>query len=181
MEYDQRQQRYQDFKNVAYYVVIGIISFVSVVFLPFLQSMVDASIWWPSTPMEWAIWIASKVALSTINVVIFYSFIQQGKVNIKDDKVYLAALQEYNLTQKSKELLPRSPRKYNTITWSTKGVILFISSLASSIILGQALLKFDLVVFLTYAFAILLAVVFGYLQMRKTEEYWTTEFPAYVR
>ena len=116
MDYDRRQEQYQRFKDVAYYIIIAIVSFVSVSFLPFLQSVVAATMWWPTNGMEWTLWIASKVAISVINVVIFYSFIEQGKVNIKDSAIYKDAMRRLSLTKKQKQLLPRSPKRYNTIT-----------------------------------------------------------------
>ena len=57
---------------------------------------------------------------------------------------------------------------------------ILLTSLLSTVVLGQAILTFDLATFLSYLFTIFLAIVFGYITMRNNEDYWTTEFPAYV-
>lgn len=39
--YEERVENYIKFKDVAYYVIIAVVSFVSVAFLPFLSSAVE--------------------------------------------------------------------------------------------------------------------------------------------
>lgn len=116
--------------------------------------------------------MTGKVLVAIINVLIFYSFLSQGKVNIKDDKRYLEAIELLKQVQRhQKQLKPRSPKKYLGGVWGTKGVTLFITSALSAMVLSEALLVFDLATFLSYVFTVLLAIVFGFLQMLKTEEY----------
>lgn len=95
----------------------------------------------------------------------------QAKINVKEHPNYLLGLEIMGKVQKSKNLKPRSPRKFFGKAWGTKGTTLFISTLASTVILTEALLRFDLVSFLTYIFTVFLATVFGYFQMRTTEDY----------
>ena len=95
----------------------------------------------------------------------------QGKVNIKDDKRYLEALEILGRVQQHKHLKPRSPSKYFGKIWASKGTTLFITSALSAMVLAEALLVFDLATFLSYVFTVLLAIVFGFLQMLQTEEY----------
>lgn len=180
MEYETRQENYKKFKDIAYYLIIGLVSLASVIFLPFLGSTLAGTIIWPVGWIEWLIWGSIRVAVATINIVIFYSFLTQAKVNIKEDKNYIEAIDTLNKVNKNKELKPRSPGRYFGKIWGTKGTILFLSSIASSIILTQAILMFELVAFLSYTFTVFMSVIFGYLQMRATEDYWTTEFLAYA-
>ena len=171
MTYDERGQNYQKFKDVAYYVIIAVVSFVSVAFLPFVGSALKGEIVWPQNTIEWMIWIATRLLVSVINIIIFYSFIQQAKINIKEDKNYLLALETLAKANKNKKLKPRSPNRYFGRIWGTKGFMLFISSIASSIVLAEAMLNFELMAFLSYIFTVFMAVIFGYLQMRGTENY----------
>lgn len=116
--------------------------------------------------------MTGKILVSIINVLIFYSFLSQGKVNIKDDKHYLEAIELLKQVQRhQKQLKPRSPKKYLGTVWGTKGVTLFMTSVLSAMVLSEALLVFDLATFLSYVFTVLLAIVFGFIQMLKTEEY----------
>ena len=121
-----------------------------------------------------------RLLISAINIIIFYSFLQQAKINVKDDKNYILALETLSKANKYKKLQPRSPKRYFGVLWGTKGITLFVSSILSSIVLAQAILTFDLATFLSYLFTVFMAVVFGYLQMRATENYWTSEFLEYA-
>lgn len=172
MAYEERLNQYAKFKDVVYYIIIAVISFASVAFLPFIGSAIAGTFMWPQGGLEWAIWITGKLLVSIINVLIFYSFLSQGKVNIKNDKRYLEALEILGRVQQhQKRLKPRSPSKYFGKIWASKGTTLFITSALSAMVLAEALLVFDLATFLSYVFTVLLAIVFGFLQMLQTEEY----------
>ena len=58
---------------------------------------------------------------------------------------------------------------------------IFISSILSAIGFSQAILMFDLMAFLSYSFTIIMGCVFGFMQMNKAEEYYTSEYLAYAR
>lgn len=180
MSYEQRVENYQKFKDISYYLIIAVVSFASVSFLPFIGSTLSGDIVWPKTRMEWAIWIIARLLVSIINIVIFHSFLQQAKVNVKEDKNYLLAIETLAKVNKHKNLKPRSPKRYFGNIWGTKGLSLFVSSIASSVVLAEAMLSFELNVFLSYVFTIFMAIIFGYLQMRSSEDYWTSEFLAYA-
>lgn len=81
----------------------------------------------------------------------------------------------------AREAQPRSPGKWKAEQYSKKGITIFISSLLSVFALAQAALSFDYVNMLTYLFTILTGLIFGILQMKTAEEYWTTEFLDYAR
>ena len=50
----------------------------------------------------------------------------------------------------------------------------------SVVALGQAILTFDWVAMLAYIFTIALGLIFGIMQMKKAEAYWTGEFYEYA-
>ena len=113
-------------------------------------------------------------------IIIFYCFTQQAVVNIKKEPEYIRANELMQKLSSSKGLLPRSPHSFLIKEWLTKGIFIFLGSLASVIVLAEAVLSFDLTQFLSYIFTICLGVITGYLTMRKHESYWVSEYPAYA-
>ena len=73
-------------KQNLYYVIIGIISFLSVAFLPMVGSTIGLEWKLPDTTAGWVVWVVSRLIIATINVLIFYSFMEQAKLNVKDNE-----------------------------------------------------------------------------------------------
>ena len=166
-------------KQNLYYVIIGIISFLSVAFLPMVGSTIGLEWKLPDTTAGWIVWVASRLIIATINVLIFYSFMEQAKLNVKDNAHYIEA-REILYKNKKKEHEPQSPQKWQALQYGKKGTTIFISSALSVVALGQAMLTFDWVAMLAYVFTIALGVIFGIMQMKKAEAYWTSEFYEYA-
>lgn len=166
-------------KQNLYYVIIGIISFLSVAFLPMVGSTIGLGWKLPDTTAGWVVWVVSRLIIATINVLIFYSFMEQAKLNIKDNEHYIEA-REILYKNKKKEHEPQSPQKWQALQYGKKGTTIFISSALSVVALGQAMLTFDWVAMLAYIFTIALGVIFGIMQMKKAEAYWTGEFYEYA-
>lgn len=162
-----------------YYVIIGVVSFLALIFLPFLGSEVGLEFSIPDTIAGWCVWVGVKLILSVLNVLIFHSFICQAKLNIRDDEKFKKANEILEVRQK-KHALPRSPKRYMSQTYGRKGTTLFITTALATIALTQAILTFDWVAMLTYLFTILMGVIFGLLTMKNTEIYWTDEYYAYA-
>lgn len=162
-----------------YYFIIGIVSFVALVFLPLLGSTVGLAWNIPDTSVGWIVWVATKLIIATINVLIFYSFMEQAKVNIKDDAKYLEA-REILVKHNAKNVIPRSPKQWNTKQYGIKGATIFVTTALATIALTQAILAFDWVSMLTYLFTIIMGLIFGVLQMKIAENYWTDEFWRYA-
>lgn len=163
-----------------YYLIIGLISFVALVFLPMIGSTVGLAWVIPNTVVGWIVWCTVKIIISTINVLIFYSFMQQAKINVKSHPQYVEGCQILNRI-KEKNYIPRSPRKWQSLQYGRKGTIIFLISALSLVALTQAILTFDWTAMLTYLFTIIMGIVFGILQMKKAEEYWTDEFWKYAK
>lgn len=167
-------------KQWLYYAIIGVISFISLVFLPMVGSTVGLSWNVPDTVVGWIVWVAVKLIVSTINILVFYCFMCQAKVNVKDNPNYKEA-REILFKQKNKEVLPKSPKKWNTEQYLRKGTTIFITSALSTIALTQAVLSFDYISMLSYLFTIVMGLIFGIIQMKTAEEYWTTEYLEYAK
>ena len=166
-------------KQNMYYILIGIISFISVAFLPMVGSTVGLGWKLPDTPTGWVVWAISRLIVATINVLIFYSFMEQAKLNVAKDPHYIEAT-EILLKAKKADHTPRSPQKWQALQYGKRGTKIFISSAMSVVALGQAILSFDWISMLAYIFTIAMGVVFGVLQMKKAEAYWTDEFYRYA-
>lgn len=133
----------------------------------------------PDTTVGWIIWVGSKIIVSALNITIFHCFMCQAKINIKDDENYKKA-REILMDVKLKEVRPRSPRKWNAEQYGMKGVTIFITSSMTVVALTQAVLSFDYISMLTYLFTIIMGLIFGVLQMKTAEEYWTREYLEYA-
>lgn len=166
-------------KQNMYYILIGIISFISVAFLPMVGSTVGLGWKLPDTPTGWVVWAISRLIIATINVLIFYSFMEQAKLNVAKDPHYIEAT-EILLKAKKADHTPRSPKKWQALQYGKRGTKIFISSALSVVALGQAILSFDWVSMLAFIFTIVMGIVFGVLQMKKAEAYWTDEFYRYA-
>lgn len=166
-------------KQGMYYIVVGVVSFISLVFLPMIGSTIGLGWNIPDTEVGWIIWVGSKIIVATLNVLIFHCFMCQAKLNIKDNENYKKA-REILLDVKLKEIRPRSPRKWNAEQYGKKGVTIFITSSMTVVALTQAVLSFDYISMLTYLFAIIMGLIFGILQMKTAEEYWTREYLEYA-
>lgn len=166
-------------KQSLYYIIIGVVSFIALIFLPMIGSTIGLGWNIPDTTVGWIVWVGSKIIVSTLNVLIFHCFMCQAKINIKDNENYKKAreiLTDVNL----KEIKPRSPGKWKAEQYGKKGVTIFITSSLAVVALTQAVLTFDYISMLTYLFTIIMGLIFGILQMRTAEEYWTREYYEYA-
>lgn len=180
MTFEKRQKFNEILHDVAYYLMIGIVSIISVVILPMMSSDIAGGVFWPQTKLEWIIWIVIRLAIAGVNILIFFSFKQQAKINVRDNENFKKANNILLTIKYWKKLKPRSPKKYSLIQWGSKGSTLVITTLLSSIVLSKVVLRFNLTEFLSYLITILLAIVFGYIAMRKDEDYWTSEYLSYA-
>lgn len=181
MTFEERQAAYEKFRDIAYYLIIGVISLLSTVFLPMVGSELGLSFNFPNTTAGWIAWSSSKIAVAVLNMVLFTCFMKQAKVNVKNDTRYLEARKILDEVEKKRALKPKSPKKWEGTQYLAKGTTMFVCSILSAIGFSQAILTFDLMTFLSYAFTLIMGLVFGFLQMNKTENYYTGEYLAYAR
>ena len=176
---EQRDSVKQSLKQGMYYIIIAVISFISVVFLPMLGSTLGLGWKLPDTTAGWVVWGASRAIVATINVLLFHSFMEQAKLNIKDNEHYKEA-QDILVKVKKKEHKPKSPAQWNAAQYGKKGVSLFLASAMSVVAIGQAVLSYEWATALAYLFTLGMGIIFGIMQMKKAETYWTTEYYEYA-
>ena len=163
-----------------YYFIVGIVSLIALCFLPMIGSSVGLGWNTPNTVVGWIVWVAVKLIVATLNVLIFHCFMEQAKINVKSNERYNEA-QEILRLQNVKEFIPRSPGAWNKAQYGKKGATIFITTALSTVALTQAILSFDWMSMLTYLFTIVMGLIFGVLQMKTAEEYWTDEFWQYAQ
>ena len=169
----------EQIKQITYYIIIGIVSLLACCFLPFIGSSIGLELNLPDTTAGWIVWGITKGSIAIINVMVFYCFMQQAKINVRDNEKYKYA---HELLSKVKhdERKPRSPRRYEGGQYGKKGTTIFVSSALATIAFTQAILTFDWVSLLTYLFTIVMGLIFGILQMKSAEIYWTDEYYKYA-
>lgn len=163
-----------------YYFIIGIVSLIALCFLPMIGSNVGLGWNLPNTTVGWIVWITIKLIVAVLNVLIFHCFMLQAKINIKDNAKYQEAREILRMTEQ-KDFIPRSPNAWNRQQYGQKGVVIFITTALSTIALTQAMLTFDWMAMLTYLFTIVMGLLFGIMQMKTAEDYWTDEFWQYAQ
>lgn len=167
-------------KQWMYYFIIGIVSLIALCFLPMIGS--DIGLDWnlPNTTVGWIVWVTIKFIVAVLNVLIFHCFMLQAKLNNKDNAKYQEAREILRMTNK-KDFMPRSPSSWNKQQYGQKGVVIFVTTALSTIALTQAMLTFDWMAMLTYLFTIVMGLLFGVMQMKTAEDYWTDEFWQYAK
>ena len=108
-----------------YFGLIIILSIFMLFFLPMLGS--EAGLEWtlPDTPVGWVVWTVSNLCSALLNGLLFHFFIKQGKLNIKDDKNYLTALDILAQNEDPDSEIPMSPARWHAGVYGKKGVSLW--------------------------------------------------------
>lgn len=167
-------------KQWMYYFIIGIVSMIALCFLPMIGSGVGLDWATPDTVVGWIVWVVVKLIVAVLNVLIFHCFMLQAKINIKDNEKYIEA-KEILRDNQVKEYIPRGPEAWNKQQYGQKGITIFITTALSTVALTQAMLTFDWMAMLTYLFTIVMGLIFGIMQMKTAEDYWTDEFWQYAK
>lgn len=173
------QQQKLELRNKLYYFIIGLASVLFLTFVPMIGSDTNIGFNLPNTLPGWCIYVLSKICIAAINILIFYCFVQQSEVNVQDNEWYLKAKEILRLI-KDEKYIPRSPKEFFGKQYRTKGITIGITSVASCVALGNAIITFDFISFLSYSLTVAMAILFGIITMKNDEVYWTNEFYQYA-
>lgn len=168
-------------RQYLYYVIIGIFTFIVLVFMPMLGSSIDGGLKLPQGKGAWVMFVITRVFIAVTNIIIFYSFMQQAKLNVRNNEYYKAANEILLKTKNAKEKKPMSPKKWEASQYLKKGTTLAIGTVFALFSLSQAILTYKYTDLISYVLLIFLATVFGIFQMKKAEIYWTTEYYRYAK
>jgi len=163
-----------------YYVIIGVFTFVILVFLPMIGSSLTGQLMLPQGKGAWIVFVITRVFIAITNVIIFYSFMQQAKLNVRNNKYYKEANEILIQAKNMKEKEPQSPKKWERSQYLKKGTTIAFGTVFALFSLSQAVLAYDYISLISYSMTIFMAVVFGIIQMKKAEIYWTTEYYKYA-
>lgn len=168
-------------KNGMYYILTALLSIVSLVVFPMLDnSHISFKEAFPTTPTAWTLWVVERVLIVFMNIMIMSNFILQAKKNVKENANYIMAKEILN-KNKPKDYKPRSPAQFLSRMYINKGVTLIISTLASLIAIGEAAVNYNYLLLIATAVTLVIALTFGYIAMKSTEEYWTGEYLDYAK
>lgn len=168
------------FHRYLYYGLIFILSLIMLCFLPMVGSEVGMDWDIPDTTIGWIVWGVTNLTSAFFNVMLFHFFIKQGKQNILNDERYIAANELLARNKIKKIAKPLSPKQWHGRQYSKKGVMIFLFTVIGTISFSQAILTWNLTKFLAQIVTLASGVVFGAMQMKTTEEYWTIEYPEYA-
>lgn len=169
MDFKENWRLYQN------YIIIGVLSLISVFFLPMLGTEVGIGFKVPNTTAGWVVWTLTKLCIVAINIMLLDQFIKQAKVNVRNNENFKEANEYYYAKTEEDEYLP-SPKEYISSLYKKKGITNTITSALSVFGLTSAILSFDWVSMLTYLFTIVFGLVFGWITMNNVEDYWTDTY-----
>jgi hypothetical protein len=173
------------------FIVIGLVSFLGSGVVPFLASAFNEKndqeiikTAFPESTIGWVVWGIFRMMIVVINMSIFVAFVNQGKLNVANDKEYIEArtkwleVQVYrgNRSKKGKKVSYLTPKQHYAKLYSKKGLSLAIGSFASMFTVSFMVLNWDLATFIAITITVVMAIVFGILQMSREEFYWTNDF-----
>ena len=171
------EKKVQDY---LYYFMIAIISLCAMFVIPCFGSTVGMEWNFPNSVAGWIVFITSKLTVAIVNILIFHGFIKQSRINIRDNPNYLEAMKILNDVGR-KAYTPRSLAEINKKEYGHKMIAIFISSIFSAFSFSQAILTFDITSLISYSITVLFGIIFGLLEMKKYEDYYTHEFVDYAK
>lgn len=171
------ERKIQDY---LYYIMIGIVSLCAMFVIPCLGSSVGMEWNFPNTITGWVVFITSKLTVALINILIFHGFIKQARINVRDNPAYLQAMQILNEIGR-RTYIPRSVAEINKKEYGSKMTTIFITSVFSAFSFSQAILSFDITSLISYTITVVFGIIFGLLEMKKYEDYYTHEFVDYAK
>ena len=164
------------FSQYMYYGIIAVLSVIMLVFFPMLGSEVGLEWKVPNTKAGWAVWVIAKLSSAGLNVLILHCFVMQGHQNVKENPRYVEARGILLMSQGKLIDDPRSPERYMREIYTKKGLSIFLATILGLIGLGQATLTFDPIQIIIQLVSLVVALIFGFLQMKGTEDYYTQEY-----
>ena len=175
---EKSRARREAFKNYKNYGIIIVLTIVTVTLFPLLGTSVGMEARYPNTVIGWIVWSVIKIALCVDNIFIFQAFIDQAELNVQYEPRYIEAreiVRKYRIGKYN----PMSPEQRKQKMLSKKVVITILTSLIS-VALTEALLKYNFADLIAYTLSMLMAIVFGILNMADQEKYWVEEFYDYA-
>lgn len=183
-EIRQRQEtkagRYETFKHYFNYGVVAIVSMLTLIVAPALESAVTGELSYPDTAQGWIFWAIGRIAVTVINLVIFTALDNQSEVNAKNNENYRRAKELLNKNENEKKIA-RSPKRVKTQTYLKKVPFIILGSAATLVALSQLILNYSLATLISYIFTVVMDIAFAIWHMIDKEvNYWCDEYLRYA-
>lgn len=175
---EKSKERREAFRNYKNYGIIIVLTLITVTIFPLLGTSVGMTPNYPNTIAGWIVWAVIKIALCVDNIFIFQAFVDQAELNVQDEPRYQEArdiVRKYRIGKYS----PMSPEDRRKKMFSKKIIITVLTSLIS-VALTEAILRYNFADLIAYTISMIMAVVFGVLNMADQEKYWIEEFYDYA-
>ena len=171
------------FRDISYFLIIGIISIIVVFIIPLISGAVygDIGMYFPKTTEGWIVYWCIRGGSVVGNVAVFVLFKQQAKMNIRNNENYLKAKEILSEHFESKEFIPRSPRQMNFKEYIIKVTSVVATTILSGVTISALAISFDFITFLSCIVSTVIAICFGWVTMIKNEIYWTEEYLEYAK
>lgn len=171
------------FKEISYYLIIGLISIIIVFVIPLVSGALygDFGMYFPKTTEGWILYWCIRGGSAGGNVALFVLFKLQALTNVKREPTYIEAKQILQKHIGEKEFIPRSPAQMNLQEYIIKGITVLLTSLLASVTISALVISFDFITFLSCIVSTLIAICFGWVTMIKNEMYWTEEYLEYAK
>lgn len=163
-----------------WYIILAVASIITLVFFPMIGSGLPLALTLPTSAVGWIIYVFTKLAVASINIFIFHSFMSQGKLNVSDFWKKKMADEILHRVRRTKDIIPLSPEEWLAKEYKTKGITIAITSILSCIILSQVVLYFDFIIFISYLLTLCLGLFTGIIQLFKAENYWSMDYFDYA-
>lgn len=180
---DTRTRRLETFKQYAFYGIIAVVLIIVLFIVPLISGGINAKdfgYYLPKSVRGWIVFWAIRAGTVIGNMFVYGLFKGQAKTNAKNHPNFIKANEILNKLYGSKEFIPRSPAQKNAKDWTTKGLVVLLTTAAESIVIGMLIFNWDNVTFLSCITSSITAVLFGIVAMIKDEVYWTEEYLAYA-
>lgn len=168
----------------AYFVIIGLISLLSVFIPPLFMGCLssDIGLAFPKTAEGWVLWSIMNASTAIANISLLVLFKLQAKKNARKDPNFIKANEILNkLAGKKEVFIPRSPAKMDVGDYSRKIVAILVSTFTASITLTSLILSFDWMTLLSCLVSIIITVCISWITMINNEVYWTEEYLLYAQ
>lgn len=175
---EKSKARREAFKNYKNYGIIIVLTLVTVTVFPLIGTSVGMEARYPNTIVGWIVWSVIKIALCVDNIFIFQAFVDQAELNVQYEERYIQAreiVRKYRIGKYN----PMSPEERKKKMLSKKVIITILTSLIS-VALTEAILRYNWADLIAYSLSMIMAIVFGILNMADQEKYWVEEFYDYA-
>lgn len=179
----QRREIRRKLNDSAYFIIIGLISLLTVFLPPLFMGCLssDIGLAFPKNLEGWILWSIMNVSTAIANISLLVLFKLQAKKNSRNDPNFKKANDILNRLSGIKEVfIPRSPHKMDAGDYTKKIIAIVISTFTASITLTSLVLSFSWMTLLSCLVSIIITLCVSWITMINNEEYWCEEYILYA-